>query len=149
MEPSGRNRRQPVADGRTTRTAGKRKSLAVGCVRLPESFHGKEGFDGSSPSGALGEAPQQQGFRCLESHLATASGYRTGTRASRDGAITAGFALARRHLTAAELRGKLSMSPPFLVPGAKFAPQLRSDPTMKRAAPSPNLAKTGQARAEG
>ena len=29
------------------------KTLAVGCDRLPESFHGKEGVDGSSPQRAL------------------------------------------------------------------------------------------------
>ena len=27
-----------------------RKTVAVGCDRLPEAFHGKEGVDGSSPS---------------------------------------------------------------------------------------------------
>jgi hypothetical protein len=26
------------------------KTVAVGCGRLPETFHGKEGVDGSSPS---------------------------------------------------------------------------------------------------
>jgi hypothetical protein len=26
------------------------KTVAVGCDRLPETFHGKEGVDGSSPS---------------------------------------------------------------------------------------------------
>jgi hypothetical protein len=32
--------------------------IAVGCDRLPESFHGKEGVDGSSPSEGSAKAPQ-------------------------------------------------------------------------------------------
>jgi hypothetical protein len=29
------------------------KTVAVGCDRLPETFHGKEGVDGSNPSEGL------------------------------------------------------------------------------------------------
>jgi predicted phosphodiesterase len=34
------------------------KTVAVGCDRLHESFHGKEGVDGSSPSEGSAKAPQ-------------------------------------------------------------------------------------------
>jgi hypothetical protein len=34
------------------------KTVAVGCDRLPESFHGKEGVDGSSPSEGFRKGPQ-------------------------------------------------------------------------------------------
>jgi hypothetical protein len=33
------------------------KTVAVGCDRLPEAFHGKEGVDGSSPSEGLHKSP--------------------------------------------------------------------------------------------
>jgi hypothetical protein len=39
---------------RTARKPRKQaKTVAVGCDQLPESFHGKEGVDGSSPSGGF------------------------------------------------------------------------------------------------
>ena len=50
MEPSGRNRSQPVANGTAAKTAQTGETVAVGCDQLPKSFHGKEGVDGSSPS---------------------------------------------------------------------------------------------------
>src|SRR5687767_5765872 len=34
------------------------KTVAVGCDRLPEAFHGKEGVDGSSPSEGSTKAPE-------------------------------------------------------------------------------------------
>jgi hypothetical protein len=34
------------------------QTVAVGCDRLPESFHGKEGVDGSSPSEGSAKALQ-------------------------------------------------------------------------------------------
>jgi hypothetical protein len=34
------------------------KSVATGCHRLPEKFHGKEGVDGSSPSEGSTKAPR-------------------------------------------------------------------------------------------
>ena len=42
------------------------KTLAVGCDRLPETFHGKEGVDGSSPSEGSAKAPQSgaSSFEC-------------------------------------------------------------------------------------
>src|SRR5919201_5239080 len=44
MEPSGRNRWQPGANGRERRKRlRKAKTVAVRCDRLPEKFHGKEG----------------------------------------------------------------------------------------------------------
>jgi hypothetical protein len=33
------------------------KTVAVGCDQLPETFHGKEGVDGSSPSEGFAEPP--------------------------------------------------------------------------------------------
>jgi hypothetical protein len=45
----------------------KRKPLPMGCDRLPESFHGKEGVYGSSPSEGLGDRIARAG---------TASAYR-------------------------------------------------------------------------
>jgi hypothetical protein len=50
MEPSGRNRWQPVANAAAAKTPNQAKTVAVGCDRLPMAAHGKEGVDGSSPS---------------------------------------------------------------------------------------------------
>ena len=63
MEPSGRNGWQLVANG----TVAKRLKQAINhCrrlrLRLPESFHGKEGVDGSSPSEGPAKAPQNGTF---------------------------------------------------------------------------------------
>jgi hypothetical protein len=52
MEPSGRNRWQPVASGSQPKAAQIGETVAVGCHRLPETFHGKEGVSGSSPAEA-------------------------------------------------------------------------------------------------
>jgi hypothetical protein len=38
------------------------KTVAVGCDRLPEPFHGKEGVDGSSPSEGFDEVPANRHF---------------------------------------------------------------------------------------
>src|SRR6266508_518237 len=38
------------------------KSVAVDCHRLPATFHGKEGVDGSSPSEGSAKAPQSGAF---------------------------------------------------------------------------------------
>jgi hypothetical protein len=43
MEPRGCNRWQSVANHDRRRPAKQAKSVAVGCHRLPEKFHGKEG----------------------------------------------------------------------------------------------------------
>jgi hypothetical protein len=37
------------------------QTVAMGCGRLPESFHGKEGVDGSSPSEGFEVFPGQRG----------------------------------------------------------------------------------------
>ncbi len=50
MEPSGRNRWQPVANGKPRKWLNQAKTVAVGCDGLPIGAHGKEGGDGSSPS---------------------------------------------------------------------------------------------------
>jgi hypothetical protein len=44
---TGRSRWQM---GRPRKRLGQAQTVAVGCDRLPERFHGKEGVDGSSPS---------------------------------------------------------------------------------------------------
>jgi hypothetical protein len=41
------------------------KSVAAGCHRLPETFHGKEGVDGSSPSEGMTYL-QMSYFCCLD-----------------------------------------------------------------------------------
>jgi hypothetical protein len=54
MEPlvaTGRNRWR-IGSARKPRKQA--KTVAVGCDPLPESFHGKEGVDGSSPSEGAG-----------------------------------------------------------------------------------------------
>jgi hypothetical protein len=63
MEPSGRNRgnRWQIAKARSRRS--KPRAVAVGCDQLPESFHGKEGVDGSSPSEGSAKAPHTAAFR--------------------------------------------------------------------------------------
>jgi hypothetical protein len=52
MEQSGRNRWQPVANATASKTARIGKSVAVGCDRLPDGAHGKDGVAGSIPAGA-------------------------------------------------------------------------------------------------
>jgi hypothetical protein len=42
------------------------KTVAVGCDRLPEPFHGKEGVDGSSPSEGSCKSPHTRGFHFLD-----------------------------------------------------------------------------------
>ena len=50
MEPSGRNPRQPVANRKGAEPRTQARTVAVGCDRLRQEAHGKEGVDGSSPS---------------------------------------------------------------------------------------------------
>src|SRR5437764_11437718 len=38
------------------------ESVAAGCHRLPEKFHGKEGVDGSSPSEGSAKVPHVDAF---------------------------------------------------------------------------------------
>jgi hypothetical protein len=62
----GAQRLQPVATGGKCECAGNgsdnRKPFAVGCDRLPEAFHGKEGVDGSSPSEDFAVQPAISAF---------------------------------------------------------------------------------------
>jgi hypothetical protein len=53
MEPSGCDPWQSEAMGCAQKRLRQAKTVAVGCDQLPESFHGKEGVDGSSPSEGL------------------------------------------------------------------------------------------------
>ena len=53
MEPRGCNRLQSAANRTGPETTKQAESVATGCHRLPETFHGKEGVDGSSPSERL------------------------------------------------------------------------------------------------
>jgi hypothetical protein len=43
MEPSGRNPWQSLANGTASKTARTSETVAVGCDRLPDSFHGRRG----------------------------------------------------------------------------------------------------------
>jgi hypothetical protein len=46
--------------GRPSKPQKQAKSVATGCHRLPETFHGKDGVDGSSPSEGSAKAPQNR-----------------------------------------------------------------------------------------
>jgi hypothetical protein len=61
MEPGGRNQWQPVA-ARARKPRNQAKTVAVDCDRLPETFHGKEGVDRSSPSEAFPKVPANRHF---------------------------------------------------------------------------------------
>jgi hypothetical protein len=50
MEPSGATGSNQWQMERQRKPRNQAKTVAVGCHRLPEIFHGKEGVDGSSPS---------------------------------------------------------------------------------------------------
>jgi hypothetical protein len=57
------------------------KTVAVGCDRLPETFHGKEGVDGSSPSEGSAKASHAAPRpRLGVSHLTTEPSRRCQTR---------------------------------------------------------------------
>jgi hypothetical protein len=66
MEQSGRNRRQTVAIGPGAKRLKQAKTVAVGCHRLPEKFHGKEGVDGSSPSEGLAQQSRSRRSRLTQ-----------------------------------------------------------------------------------
>jgi hypothetical protein len=57
MEPSGRNRWQPGANGRAPKAAQIGGSASSGNPRQPFRSDGKEGVDGSSPSEGSAKAP--------------------------------------------------------------------------------------------
>ena len=62
MEPRGCNRGQPVANRKASETAETGKTVAAGCHQLPQTFHGKEGVDGSSPSEGFTKGQQMAFF---------------------------------------------------------------------------------------
>jgi hypothetical protein len=62
MEPSGRNQSQPVANGRTSKTAETSQNRCRGLRPVAERSAGKEGVDGSSPSEGSAKAPQSGAF---------------------------------------------------------------------------------------
>ena len=62
MEPRGCNWWQSVANQMGAEAAQQAKSVAAGCHRMPEKFHGKEGVDGSSPSEGSAKALQVRAF---------------------------------------------------------------------------------------
>jgi hypothetical protein len=58
MEPGGRNRWQPVANGRASKTAQtSRSATGDNPTATVSGAHGKEGVDGSSPSEGSTKAP--------------------------------------------------------------------------------------------
>jgi hypothetical protein len=56
-EPSGRNPWQSLANGTASKRPRQAKTVAVGCDRLPESFHGKQGVCRGLPPVAGGPLP--------------------------------------------------------------------------------------------
>jgi hypothetical protein len=58
MEPSGRNRWQPLADANEAGIAKQAKTVAVSYAQLPIGPHGKEGVSGSSPEEGFAKVPQ-------------------------------------------------------------------------------------------
>ena len=62
MEPSGRNRWQPVASRKAPKRLKRAKTVAVGCNRLRRPQNGKEGVDGSSPSEGFRKGQQKGVF---------------------------------------------------------------------------------------
>jgi hypothetical protein len=65
MEPSGRNRWQPVANATAPKRLNEAKTVAVGCDRLPEWFHGKQGVSRGLPPVAGGPLPVKEGVDVL------------------------------------------------------------------------------------
>jgi hypothetical protein len=62
MEPNGRNHGNRWQMGTVPKRFRQTKTVAVGCNQLPESFHGQEGVDGSSPSEGSAKALQIRAF---------------------------------------------------------------------------------------
>jgi hypothetical protein len=75
MEPRGCNRWQSDANQVSAKGRKQAKCVATGCHQLPETFHGKEGVDGSSPSEGFKKRPAYRGS--LLSVAALASRWRT------------------------------------------------------------------------
>jgi hypothetical protein len=60
MEPRGCNRWQSTANRLSTETAKTSQSVATGCHRLPETFHGKQGVCRGLPPVAGGPLPDKE-----------------------------------------------------------------------------------------
>jgi hypothetical protein len=65
MEPSGRNRWQPVANATTAETPQYAERQPVATHGNGSGAHGKEGVDGSSPSEGFWKEPAQGAFLFL------------------------------------------------------------------------------------
>jgi hypothetical protein len=65
MEPSGRNRWQPVANGTPRKPFKQADPQPVATHGNRFAAHGKEGVDGSSPSEGFREMPGSGVFLCL------------------------------------------------------------------------------------
>jgi hypothetical protein len=70
---NGGNRRQIEEPRKPQKQA---KTVAVGCDPLPETFHGKEGVDGSSPSEGFAKCPAYTRFACLKLQRLSRAGTR-------------------------------------------------------------------------
>src|SRR6266540_3751118 len=74
---TGGNQRQNAQGRKAQKQA---KTVATGCHRLRETFHGKEGVDGSSPSEGLGKVPANRNLSVVRSlNTRTHSGHICGT----------------------------------------------------------------------
>jgi hypothetical protein len=81
MEPSGRNRWQPVANGKAQRRLKRAKTLAMGCHQLPETIGGKDdgahfrsgAFQNSANSSIVQQAVKSSPNRASRSRVATSS----------------------------------------------------------------------------
>jgi hypothetical protein len=78
MEPSGRNRWQPVANAAAAKRLKNAKTVVAGCDRLPRKRHGKEGVSGSSPEEGLRQNPCQWVCSVVWGGVPEARGYETG-----------------------------------------------------------------------
>jgi hypothetical protein len=65
MEPSGRNRWQPVANGTPSKPFKQADPQPVATHGNGSGAHGKEGVDGSSPSEGFTKGPANGLFLCL------------------------------------------------------------------------------------
>jgi hypothetical protein len=85
MEQSGRNQRQPVANGNAPETASTSQNRCHRLRPVADRAHGKEGVDGSSPSEGFAELSADQTLGCPHSK-----------RLSRAGTCGHGLMFARR-----------------------------------------------------
>jgi hypothetical protein len=66
MEPRGCNRWQSVAIRLSAETAKQARTVAIGCHRLREKFHGKQGVCRGLPPVAGGPLPEREGVDLLK-----------------------------------------------------------------------------------